>query len=285
MTVALWLRMNAPDAVVGAVIGHAEVHLREATSARCGAATLLGAWREVPDRPSTRGSRRDAMGYAARVSTSAIERFQQEVARLRAWADAVPEARRVGEWECEYPAWGELYRAWGALLVASPTADWPPAVLDDALYAIARDNELEQLIADLGDRGAGPLLHVARASIDRGEADARWQCADALGRRCELTHAEPLLIRFAADGDEYVRRRALQSLARLASPRVEALALAFWVEDHASRPWTRMNALWALHRIGSPALERLLAEAEGDANEFLAGFAARIRRNELDTSE
>jgi hypothetical protein len=41
-----------------------------------------------------------------------------------------------------------------------------------------------------------------------------------------------------------------------------------------------MMALYCLHKLGSPRLEPLVAEAERDARQYLRGYAERIRRGE-----
>ena len=100
----------------------------------------------------------------------------------------------------------------------------------------------------------------------------------------ELKHdeVERLLLALAGDEDEYVRRRALSSLARLGSAAVEELALAAWSKQDAAQEWARMNVLWSLHRIGSPLLARLLVEAETDERPYLSDYARRLREGRLE---
>jgi hypothetical protein len=92
---------------------------------------------------------------------------------------------------------------------------------------------------------------------------------------------EACLLAFARDGDEYVRRRALESLARLGSAHTERVALDEWDRPHEHQQWARMNALWALHKVGSAALHRLLEDAERDPREHLSGFARRLRAGDV----
>ena len=92
------------------------------------------------------------------------------------------------------------------------------------LYAIARDNEMQHLAREIRRRQPELLLPLARA-IRMGERNDRWQLAVEL--RCVGLGAEQVLLEMG-DEHEYVRRRALESLARVGSPAVEGLALAAW---------------------------------------------------------
>ena len=75
---------------------------------------------------------------------------------------------------------------------------------------------------------------------------------------------------------------SLLTLARLRSPATEQLALEAWSRSDESQQWARMAALWALYRVGSDQLERLLAEAEQDERPSLARYAAKVRTGEVE---
>jgi hypothetical protein len=200
-----------------------------------------------------------------------------QVSRFRQWAAA--HAVRYGERECEYDAWPSLYGAVTAFLDdPRRAAEWSPAEWDALLYAVARDNETQLLARTLRERGFDLLLFAAQAARHAGEPDAKWQLAAELGHCPPLTAvAEELLLAFANDPAEYVRRRALQSLARLASPHTERIAITEWARPDDAQQWARMNALHALHLIDSPALPPLLAEAELDPRKHLSDFAKHMR--------
>lgn len=85
---------------------------------------------------------------------------------------------------------------------------------------------------------------------------------------------EPLLLQFAHDEDEYVRRQALMALGTLGSPLVEDLAEAAWQTGHE---YQRMAVLAALRDVQSPALDDYLARAESDGRQYLLHYAAKIR--------
>jgi hypothetical protein len=206
--------------------------------------------------------------------------FLAAVADLHAWVDTIPPARRNGEWECDYPRWDELASAWRALL-ATAVPSLEPQLVEAAVFAIARDNELEQMVEALRTSHPEWMHLLAEEALIQEEPDARWQLADALGGG-ERGAVESLVLRFANDGDEYVRRRALASLARIGSAETESAAFRAWADGSDAFPWPRMQALWALHRIGSQRLASLLAEAEASSNEHLRRFAARVRIGDVE---
>jgi hypothetical protein len=209
----------------------------------------------------------------------ASRNFVDAVGRFRAWALTVPEDTRYGEWECDYSHWAEIYSSWRKLLAAGEIEHWEPELIDTALFAIARDNECQLLANEVPRKSLGFL---AVHAIARSEPDARWQLAVELGE-IPTAETEALLLRLVKDGDEYVRRRALQSLARINSGAVTELALQEWTRAPDDMPWSRMNALWALHRVASPALELRVKEALSSSNELLREYAGRLSRGEIES--
>jgi hypothetical protein len=203
-----------------------------------------------------------------------------EVERFRAWALSLP-SNRTGEWECDYDSWSSLYNAAFAFFRSRPFETWTDEELRAVLYAIARDNEAEQIVNSLGSEHPELLVLVAEASLGKGERDALWQLGHALGflKRQGGTE-ERVLLAMARDEDEYVRRRALGALARLGSPAVEALAMAAWHRKDTDQEWARMMVLWALKQIGSPLFGGLLSEATVDQRVHLREYASRLQRGE-----
>ena len=200
------------------------------------------------------------------------------IAAFKAWAETVPVDRRFGEWESDYPHWTEIHGAFRTLVATIDVAQWPDELINTALYAIARDNEVWVLARDLPRMA---LSFVTERALVESEPDARWQLAVELGRT-HLPDSEELLLRLVKDDDEYVRRRALQSLARIGSNAVSELALHEWTHAPDDMPWTRMNALWALHHVGSPAYAAKLDEARTSPNEHLATYAEKLGSGAID---
>jgi hypothetical protein len=206
----------------------------------------------------------------------AVADLLTEVAQFRAWADAYPHAIRNGEWECDYKSWPSLYDAVLGFVAGRPLESWSAEELQAVLYALARDHEMQHLAREIRRRQPELLLPLARAAIRMGERNNRWQLAVELGR--VGLGAEQLLLEMARDEHEYVRRRALESLAQIGSPAVEELALAAWHLPDEDQEHARMMVLHCLDQIGSSMLEPLLAEAERDERQYLRGFAEGIRR-------
>jgi HEAT repeat protein len=157
-------------------------------------------------------------------------------------------------------------------------SSWSEEETQAVLYAIARDNEMQHLAGEIRERHPELIASLARSAIRMGERDDRWQLAVELG--CFGIEVEPLLLELAKDENEYVRRRALQSLLRIGSPTVEELALVAWQRPDENQEWARMMSLYCLHKLASPRLESLLKAAEEDTRQYLRGYAKRIRRGE-----
>src|SRR5262249_13501751 len=151
-----------------------------------------------------------------------------------------------------------------------PFESWLADEWQAVLYAIARDNEMQHLAREVRRQHPDLLLPLARAALRLGERDDRWQLAVELGSAG--SGGEQVLLEMARDEHEYVRRRALESLAKVGSPAVEELALAAWHRPEEDQEHARMMVLHCLDHIGSPMLEPLLAEAERDGRQYLRGF-------------
>ena len=204
------------------------------------------------------------------VETQLAQDFLASVERFRTWAATT--VHEAAEWEFYYPSWSELYSSWEALLELGGLEHWNTELVDSALYAIARDNEAE-MMADMIPPEA--LTRLAKLAIPGSEPDAKWQLAEQLGA-VATSHSEALLLQLAADTEEYVRRRALQSLARLKSNKVTEIALREWARDEGAGN-SRNNALCALHEVGSPAFGKLLEEALASKNDLVRNRAEQLR--------
>lgn len=198
--------------------------------------------------------------------------LDQEVGRFNAWAgDRGP--GRSGEWECDYPDWNVLYKAASDLIGNSDVHDWNESIVGALIYAIARDNECG-CIASLLRAETGKLCFLARAALRSEEADAKWQLSVQLAHSSvPFEDAEPLLLSFATDDDEYVRRQALMALGRIRSSHVELLAEKAW---ETGDEYQRMASLAALSDVHSQLLPLYLELAHADGRRYLAAYADRI---------
>lgn len=224
-----------------------------------------------------------SMDEDERAPTAERTELMTEIARFQDWASAYPPEQRRGEWECDYGPWDRLWAAVLAFVDRHPFAEWSAGEVRAVLYAIARDNENQHIAREIRERHPELLLPLTGAAIAGDEQDARWQLAVELGHHgVSDGETERALLTLAGDDHEYVRRQALAALARLGSPAVEELALAAWNRPDPAQEWARMMVLWCLHKRGSPLLASLLAEAERDEREHLRGYAERVKRGEVD---
>jgi HEAT repeat protein len=202
------------------------------------------------------------------MTTPDVPNLARAVDRFRAWADAHP--ARGGEWEVDYPAWGELHAAAAATLAEPALTD---ADAERLLYALARDNECEIVLAALGDHPHHGLA-LARAALVPGsaDADARWQLAVFLGTQAD-EESRALLARYVDDEDEYVRRRALLAAVLHDPSLAESVALAR-VRDPFE--YARLAALSVLEEVASPALDASAARLVDDPSPYVRREARRI---------
>lgn len=212
------------------------------------------------------------------------KQFEAEVEKFRAWAEQLSEADRLGEWECDYPDWDRIYETWRGLLKHTPLEEWSKHMVDVFLYALARDNENRWMVSDIKRHSPDAILIATKWAIEWGEAEAQYQCAEALGSSSQLGLAEDLLLALAASADEYVRRMALGALCRLGSSHTERIALDLWQKAPPDCPWARMMALSALSEVGSITLKTLLNEAESSEQSELAEFARKLRESQKTVS-
>lgn len=199
--------------------------------------------------------------------------LKTEIEKFKTWASQYPESDRYGEWECDYPGWTLLYKTFIRFLAETDFRQWDEATRRDVLYLIARDNEIEKLVAALAEDTAR-LLSIVPFALKEAEPEAKWQLAIRLGNvQSQSAQAEEYLLAFMRDSDEYVRRRALMALAQLGSLHTEALCAEAWATRHE---YQRIAVLHALHTIGSPDLKRYITFAKEDGREYLMANARQL---------
>lgn len=203
--------------------------------------------------------------------------LEGEVSKFRAWADSLPDDTGTSAWEANYEGWPEMYRAVESFASATSCEQWATYMIHLVLYVLARDTDTGYLVRAIA-RNPENLLCLAEYGVTDAEPNSNYQLAAELGRLKQLSQrTEPLLLRFAHDNDEYVRRRALLALADIDSPHVSELVSAAWNTgvEHA-----RMAVLHALRKIHDPQLEDYLKLAEADGREYLVRYANKIRAGE-----
>lgn len=209
--------------------------------------------------------------------------WQREVENFREWA-ATQDQQEI-EWETDYgeEKWQVIYRSVGEFLSASNPLDWTTVEIEDLLYLLARDIEvwLEMNYRLRENPVAAMRLASKSLSTPDIESVSRQQLAEILGHLPSDERIEPLLLHFASDGDEPVRRFALQALARIHSSHTEEIAFRAWHHRHENQQWARMMALVCWQHVASPLLEAHLREAEISPWCYLSDFAYRLRHGDV----
>jgi HEAT repeats len=199
-----------------------------------------------------------------------------EVGNFRTWASNYPIDKRSGEWECDYEGWPVLNHCFEAYLESRSPQDADTQAVSDLIYAVARDNEMEGLVSELGKRPrwfAFLLPHV----LECDEPDTRWQFAVMLGQSVlPFDETEGALLRLVEDRQEYVSRMALQALGRIRSKQTEGLCERAWATNHE---YQRIMALWVLKEIDSPKLSTYLTFAKEDGRKYVVSNAVEIENS------
>jgi hypothetical protein len=206
-----------------------------------------------------------------------LGKLKLEMELFDRWAATLDRAHLSAEWECAYEEWPRVYTAFSSFIAATSYEVWGEEAIQIILYLVARDNECEVLIRELAG-SPDRLLVVAVRAIAHTDRDARWQVASVLGDLTERRlDAELILLQFAGDGDEYVRRRAILALGRLGSSLVARLAEEAWNREDPMQEYQRMAVLTALHDSSSASLEDYVRRAEADGRSYLLSTVREIR--------
>lgn len=203
-----------------------------------------------------------------------VPSLKHEIEKFKAWATSYSEETRSGEWECDYAEWSSLSRAFNKLIDDKAPSDLSQNDIDNIIFSIARDNEIEDLIHDFSQKEEmfeSLLPHV----IESREPDAKWQFAVILGCNNAFSHiAEEALLHLVSDTDEYTSRMALQSLGKIKSSQTEHYCIKAWNSDHE---YQRIMALWVLFEIGSSYLSEYIELALLDDRKYLVQNATELK--------
>lgn len=200
--------------------------------------------------------------------------LDNEVVRFKMWALTYPSETRSGEWECDYDYWKELYAAFTSFVESNSPDKLSEQDIKNIIYVVARDNEMENLVSELAEKPSWfkvVLPHV----LESEESDAKWQFAVALGENIlPFAESESALLKLVDDENEYLSRRALQSLGKIGSNKTESLCERAWETNHE---YQRIMALWVLKQIHSEKLEKYLSLAKEDGREYVVSNANKIK--------
>jgi hypothetical protein len=203
-----------------------------------------------------------------------VSNLKHEIDKFKAWADAYPEETRSGEWECDYSDWNSLSEAFNELISTKAPSDLSEGDIDNIIFSIARDNEIEDLISYLAEN-IDMFTYLLPYVVKSSESDAKWQFAVTLGSEAAFSDvAEETLLQLVSDPDEYTSRRALQSLGKVKSHHTEKYCIKAWASDHE---YQRIMALWVLKDIGSSYLPKYIELGISDGRKYLVQNAIELK--------
>lgn len=184
-----------------------------------------------------------------------IPYLKKEISAFRQWAEQY-QAENInfsGEWECDYCFWENIYTAFENVLNSCVPSQADEKLMIDMLYIIARDNEAENLIYHLCQYPEW-FGFLCEKSLQTGESNAKWQFAAYLPSYPYSDKTKERTVDFVEnflnDKDEYVSRRAFQSMAVIVPEKVDEYAEFFWNDDKCqndeSLTYRRFTVLEAL---------------------------------------
>ncbi len=200
--------------------------------------------------------------------------LNNEIIKFKRWSLSYPTETRSGEWECDYNHWNDLYAVFTNFIESNSPEVLKEHDIENIIYIVARDNEMEVLISDLAEKPYWFKAILPRV-LECDEPDAKWQFSVVLGDNVlPFMESEASLLKLVDDENEYVSRRALQSLGRIGSSKTESLCERAWETNHE---YQRIMALWVLKEIHSQKLERYLSLAKEDGRRYIVSNANEIK--------
>ncbi|MDE5738605.1 MAG: hypothetical protein K2H93_09605 [Oscillospiraceae bacterium] len=156
-------------------------------------------------------------------------------------------------------------------------------VIDDLLYAIARDNECSYIMTEL-EKYSEWFSLLCRQSLKTNYTNAKWQFAEHLSNYKGNDNLQELIYDFLVVEDEYTQRLALKSLAYIYPEQAEQYAITFWERKKFENgtfedEYQKIMVLHVLYQIHSPKLNDYLELAEQSNYESLKINAQEIRKN------
>ena len=210
--------------------------------------------------------------------------LHKKVQRFRKWAETnypeITEDNDNGEW-CFCARYDEMYSCAVDVIKCEPASAADEQMIDDLLYAIARDNEGENIIGILEDYNDWFSL-LCRACFSTPYTNAKWQFAKGLKNYSGDDDLKSLIFEFLSIDNEYTERMALQSLASIDPQQAEKYAVEFWnrgkyAEGSYEIEYQRIMVLHVLYQIRSDKLQEYLGLAERSDYQYLKGNAEDIR--------
>lgn len=185
-----------------------------------------------------------------------------------------------GEW-CFCKEFDDMFSSAMELIQKAPASLADDQMIDDLLYAIARDNECEILVQETGKLNDWFSL-LCRKSLQSPYTNAKWQFAKELKNHRNNDELKELIFDFLSTGDEYTERMALESLAFIEPEQAEKYAILFWdrekyAEGSYEDEYQKIMALHVLYKVNAACLDKYLRLAEESNYHYLKMNAAEIR--------
>lgn len=185
----------------------------------------------------------------------------------------ITEENDNGEWEIGCEFWDEMNSAYLEIIEKYTAESIDKELAEDMLYVIARDGECSHLLIKTLNYPKWFEV-LCRYSITTDYHNAKWQFAEQLGSYKGDSDIKELLFHFIESGDEYTERMALQSLCEHFPERVEEYAVKFWNRNiYREDEYQKIMALYALHKVNSPLLEKYIAKSYETEYAYLKGWA------------
>ncbi|MDE5763919.1 MAG: hypothetical protein K2I00_03030 [Ruminococcus sp.] len=204
-----------------------------------------------------------------------------KVNAFKIWAKTnypeITEDNDNGEW-CFCDEFDEMYESALSIIQKSSASNATEQIINDLLYAIARDNECENIVEVLVDYDDWFAL-LCRYSLKSPYTNAKWQFAVKLKNYKCSNDLKDLIFEFLSTGDEYTERLALQSLAYIYPEQAEKYAVEFWNRNkYEYDEYQKIMVLHVLYQIHSPNLKLYLEMAENLNYKYLKENAQEISR-------
>ncbi len=192
-----------------------------------------------------------------------------EYNKFRNWETSNnPWYMKIGEWECDYEHWDQIYSAFDCWVELSPNNE---SEYDALLYLIARDNEGE-IIADKLMNYLPLAKRLAESSLSTVHSNAKWQLARVIANIAG-DDIDDLLFRLSLDRSYYVQRICMMESAKRKSKYAKEMIEWSWLTNEE---YQMICAIWSLHWLDDNDLEYLLERALRSKYEYLVKAANQI---------
>lgn len=216
--------------------------------------------------------------------TDAGKDLHVKVQLFQKWAKEthpdITEDNDNGEW-CFCSEFDDMFSSAMELIQKTPASLATDQMINDLLYAIARDNECEIIVQEAGKYNDWFSL-LCRKSLQSPYTNAKWQFAKELKNHNNNDSLIDLIFDFLSTEDEYTERMALESLAFIDPDQAEKYAIVFWNRGKYPKgsyedEYQKIMALHVLHKVNSASLEKYLDIAEQSDYHYLKINAQEIR--------